>query len=44
MLYEQLGVFRDVQNIIFVDTSGDYMGVHFMKKSLSRIFMFYVLF
>lgn len=44
MLYEQLGVFWDAQNIIFVDMSGDYMGVHFMQNALSCMFMLYVLF
>lgn len=33
MLHEQLGVFWGAQNILFVDMSGDYMGVHFTQNS-----------
>lgn len=32
------------QNILSVDMSGDYMGVHFMQNALSYIFMFYAFF
>lgn len=39
LLYEQVGVFGDAQNIIFVGTRSDAMGVHFMQNSLSCLFV-----